>query len=441
VSEIGGLTVGAPAAWRQAYRILTGRILGSEFVRQVGETFSTRILLIAVGVLTSVLVSRALGSEGRGLYAVAGVVASIGVQFGCLGLHASNTYAAARDRTLLPSLAGNSLFVGLLLGGVGACLAWVLFQLLPSLAPVHGILLAFALGAVPLGLTYLLIQNLLLGMHEVRVFNLLELGSKVGIVALLVLALLLRRVSAEWLFGATVLGIGVTCVVALILLRRRLVLPPRVVLPLLLEQGRYGLRAYLAALASFLVIRTDLLMVQYLRGSSAAGFYSIAVALADMVYMFPVVVGTILFPKLAAMPDTAGKRRLTGKVARAVGGIMIVVAGVSAVLARPAIRLLFGSEFLPAVPAFLWLLPGIVALSVHTILMNYCAAIGMPWVTVYAPFMALVVNIGLNAILIPRLGIVGASLASLVAYGLMLSVSLTYLLRQRDARRAEQLSR
>jgi O-antigen/teichoic acid export membrane protein len=232
----------------------------------------------------------------------------------------------------------------------------------------------------------------------------------------------------------------VTCLVALIVLRRRLVVSPRVVLPLLLEQGRYGLKAYLAALASFLVIRADLLMVQYLRGSAAAGFYSIAVALSDMVYMFPVVVGTILFPKLAGMSDGDARRRMTWQVARGVGGIMILVAGVCAVLARPAIHFLFGSEFLPAVPAFLWLLPGIVALSVHTILMNYCAAIGMPWVTVFAPFLALVVNLGLNVVLIPRLGIVGASLASVVAYGLMLSVSLVYFLK-RDAGRADGLSR
>ncbi len=440
MSDTGGLALGAPAGWRHAYRTLINRLFGSEFVRQVGETFGTRILLIAVGLLTSVIVTRALGAEGRGLYAVAGVVASIGVQFGCLGLHASNTYAVARDRTLLPSLLGNSLFVGLLLGGVGAWLAWMLFGLWPALAPVHGVLLALALSAMPLGLTYLLIQNLLLGIHEVRVFNLLEICSKVGIVALLLLVILVGRVSAEWLFGTTVLGMGVTCLVALIALRRRLVVSPRVVLPLLLEQGRYGLKAYLAALASFLVIRADLLMVQYLRGSAAAGFYSIAVALSDMVYMFPVVVGTILFPKLAGMSDGDARRRLTGQVARGVGGIMILMVGVSAVLARPAVHFLFGREFLPAVPAFLWLLPGILALSVHTILMNYCAAIGMPWVTVFAPFLALVVNLGLNAVLIPRLGIVGASLASVVTYGLMLSVSLVYFLKH-DVRRAEGLSR
>jgi len=103
------------------------------------------------------------------------------------------------------------------------------------------------------------------------------------------------------------------------------------------------------------------------------------------------------------------------------------VAGFAALLAKPVLGLLYGKEFLPAVPAFIWLLPGIVMLSINTILMNYFAAIGMPPITVYSPMIAVIINIVLNLKLIRSLGIVGASISSVVSYGIMLIASTVYI--------------
>ncbi|MDX1389259.1 MAG: hypothetical protein R3344_08715, partial [Acidobacteriota bacterium] len=100
------------------------RALESDFVQKVIETFATRILLIGIGFATSVLIARILGPEGRGLFAVAGTIAAIGIQFGNLGLHSANTYSVARDRGKLPGLLANSLLVGFGLGGLVAVITW-----------------------------------------------------------------------------------------------------------------------------------------------------------------------------------------------------------------------------------------------------------------------------------------------------------------------------
>ena len=58
-------------------QVVAGRVrraLESDFVRKVLETFATRILLIGIGLATSVLIARILGPEGRGLFAVAGTI-------------------------------------------------------------------------------------------------------------------------------------------------------------------------------------------------------------------------------------------------------------------------------------------------------------------------------------------------------------------------------
>ena len=99
------------------------KAVNSDLSQKVVETFVTRILLIGIGLVTSVIVARILGPEGRGLYAVALAVGAIGMQFGNLGLHASNTYYVSRDRSLLPLLVSNTLLVSFAFGGTGALLA------------------------------------------------------------------------------------------------------------------------------------------------------------------------------------------------------------------------------------------------------------------------------------------------------------------------------
>ena len=104
------------------------RIVASEFVRSAATTFATRIVLVGLGLATTVVVARSLGPEGRGLYAVALTIATLGVQLGNLGLHASNTYFVAKDRSLLSGLIGNTLVVTLGLGGLGAAVAGAVFH-------------------------------------------------------------------------------------------------------------------------------------------------------------------------------------------------------------------------------------------------------------------------------------------------------------------------
>ena len=172
------------APWRRSFcvrtRDLWRRTVASEFIQKVAETFTTRIVLMGIALVTSVLLARILGPEGRGLFAVAAAIGSLGVQFGNLGLHASNTYSVARDNRLLPALVSNTLVVSLLFGSLFGVLTYLVFTLRPEWAPLGPLLLVLSLGWVPFGLAYLLLQNLFLGIHDVRNYNKVELAERAG---------------------------------------------------------------------------------------------------------------------------------------------------------------------------------------------------------------------------------------------------------------------
>src|SRR5215472_6205860 len=91
----------------------------SGFWRNIAETYATRVVLLVLALAITIIVSRYLGPAGRGYFAVATAVGAIGVQFGNLGLHASNTYYVSKDRSLLATLMGNTLVISFGLGGLG----------------------------------------------------------------------------------------------------------------------------------------------------------------------------------------------------------------------------------------------------------------------------------------------------------------------------------
>ncbi len=402
----------------------------SAFLRDVAETLATRVAVLFLGLVASVIIARILGPVGRGLYAVAIAMTSIGVQFGNLGLHASNTYFVAREPKSLDTLIGNTLATSMVLGGVGSFIVWAVLTWLPQIAPVHGYILALGLAAVPFSLLSLLLQNLLIGVGRVRASNFIELGTRAfGVVLILILAAL-RMVSVQALLIASLIVFLVSSGSMFSRLREGSSHPLRFSGPLLSRCVHFGLRIYVTAMFSFLVIRADLFLIQFLLGAEETGYYSIATSLADLIYLLPVITGSLLFPRLSALTTSGERMILVKKVTTVLGLAMLAIATAIIACARPLVSAIFGEPYLPAVPAIAWLMPGIVALSLNTLYMNYFASVGMPRFAIYSTGLALALNIMLNLKLIPHYGIVGAAVASTVTYVLMLSSSIAFVRSQ-----------
>ena len=398
-------------------------VAGTELRRNVFESYGTRVLVVAVTFATAVVIARELGPSGRGFYAVAAAVGAIGVQFSNLGLHLSNTYYVAKDRALLPVLIGNTLAVI-----IAACFVTALsgigLVLLPKLSPIHGALLLLALASVPIGLAYLLTQGLLLGVNEVRAYNQIECGSKLLALALICVPALVHRGTVELFFGMTLSSVVVSFLWALLRLRRVLIEPPELSLAVFRQSISTGINAYMILFFGFLVLRIDLLMVKYMLGATEAGYYSISQVLAENTMMFPVVVGSLLFPKLSAIREREEKVRLANKAVLATAALMLPAVVIAALAAAPIISVAFGRNFLPAVTPFVLLMPGTYFLGIEIVMVQLLNSEGFPSAIVVAWIADTIVNIGLNLWVIPRYGITGASIVSSVCYFLMFLIVL-----------------
>jgi O-antigen/teichoic acid export membrane protein len=394
------------------------QMLKSDFVSKVAQTYATQILKILIGILTTVVVARILGPEGRGLFAVAGAVVALGVQFGNLGLHASNTYFVARDPRSLPALVGNSLVVSFAFGGFMALALWFVFQAFPGAVSIQGSLLVLALISIPFGLAFLLLENLLLGLHEVRTFNAVELVNRGVPTVLLLLVIPFCSIGPAVVLATTLVAVILGGAGACVRIWSRMECLPEISLRLFRANLDYGLKAYATLFFCFLVLRSDLFLVQKFIGAEQAGYYSIAATMADMVALLAATIGTILFPKLSAEPMIRRKFEIMYKASVGTAIIMAPLVVTASLLARPVVHLMFGAAFLPSVTAFVLLMPGIFFLSIHSVSIQFLNSIGYPKVIVAVWALAAVLNIAVNFWAIPRWGISGASVVSSGSYSL-----------------------
>lgn len=376
------------------------------------------------------MTARMLGPAGRGAYTAALVFGVLGSQFGNLGMHSANTYYVGRDRNLFPQLLSNSLCIASVVGGFIALVLWIFFTFRSAWAPVHGELLAIALFLIPATLAQLLLQNLLIGIQNVKWYNIIDITARVTFVIVLGVAwLMLHGIRAEQVALFSLLATTVTgCIAGY----RNLKIAGRLPKPsfaLFREQTKYGLRSYITCLAAYAVLKSDILLVKYLSGDSATGLYSLASSMTDFIYTFPAVVGMILFPMLTGTGDLQARWRRARKTMLGVTGIMSGIAACAAVVAKPVTGFAFGHQFLPAVPAFLVLCVAIVFYGANNVISIFFSSCGQPWISVWVWPVAAVLNIGFNLIAIPRWGIVGAAISSLFTYALLFFVQYLFATR------------
>jgi O-antigen/teichoic acid export membrane protein len=156
-------------------------------------------------------------------------------------------------------------------------------------------------------------------------------------------------------------------------------------------------------------------IVNPLVGPAAVGLYSVAVMLAQLVWQGPGALSEVLFPRVAARPREEGAR-LTAVICRQAFAGALVLSLFLALLAAWILVSLFGRQFLGARGAMWALLPGVVALSASMVLAQFLAGIGKPSLNSVASVFAFLANLACLFTLVPRLGILGAGIASSLGY-------------------------
>ncbi len=176
----------------------------------------------------------------------------------------------------------------------------------------------------------------------------------------------------------------------------------------------FGAKISLTTFVSFLVYRLDQGILGYMVSTEEIGFYVVAVGLAERLRLLPSSISSAFLPRLAN--DISNRQSQVPMVFRCTVIISAISMLLMGILGVPGMVLIFGWAFLPSIPPFLLLLPGIAFLGGAAIIASDLAAREKPQYGIWTGCITLIVNIIFVFILIPLMGIAGAALASSISY-------------------------
>ncbi|WP_247000831.1 flippase [Halosolutus gelatinilyticus] len=272
-----------------------------------------------------------------------------------------------------------------------------------------------------------LILAILRGEQSVATAEYLTLVQNVVFVLLGVL-LILRGFGVEGLITGYGLGWLVLSVVGYRLISTELGTFSIDIVRSLFDFSWYNFVASSVMTASYRWI--DILLIGFFLTRTDVAAYEVAWQISVVFLLLPQAIALTLFPSVSERATQGQFDEIERLVPTVITwSIVIVVPGVigGLVLGNEILSLIFGPEFAIAAAALVIILFGKIAESLNYVFGTLLLAIDRPGLVAKTALVFVALNVGLNVALIPRYGIVGAAVATTMAYFLFTAMNATYL--------------
>lgn len=170
-----------------------------------------------------------------------------------------------------------------------------------------------------------------------------------------------------------------------------------------------------------LMYNADILLVRTLAGSQQAGFYTAALTIAQLFWIFPRGVQSVLFHNISDLHSEENKKEIIQITAKWLKNMFLILTllGVGIyILAAPFFEIYFGEAYIQSVISFKILMIGTFIFGIGRVFSPIIEATGWIKHNVLIAAVVLVTNIVLNILFIPRYGIEGAAIATSISYSL-----------------------
>jgi O-antigen/teichoic acid export membrane protein len=192
-------------------------------------------------------------------------------------------------------------------------------------------------------------------------------------------------------------------------------------LPMMRSIFLASLPLMLSTVSIMIYARIDQVMLRHYIDVTAVGIYDAAVRLSDVWYIIPNVILGALFPAIinarSTSPALFRRRVLSCALLLLVLNLAIILP--TNLLAPYIIELLYGSAFIGTATVLSIYIWSLIGFSLGQLMNTYLIAENYLGIYLYASVATVIINILLNMLLIPRYGVNGAALATLVSYSLI----------------------
>jgi O-antigen/teichoic acid export membrane protein len=379
-------------------------------------TYGTNVIVATLGLANVLVISWALGPEGRGEIAFLTTVAYLTASLATLGVEQSNANLGGSRPELRRALAGNSLAFAILVGGLAAAVVATLFVTLPGTAAgTTWTLRIVALCAIPVLMLYPFFDYLVRASYGHMAANVAWLAQPVTTLtanAAFAIAgeLTVGRALATWFAGQALLALILAAWIA-----RRSAGFGAPDPGLAKTSLGFGIRAHAGRVMTLGNYRLDQWILGGLAGQRELGLYSVAVAWAEALFYLPTALSAVQRPDLVRAGEGEAASRAAVVFRTAI--LATIPLALIMVLAAPILcTVIFPDTFRGSIDDLRVLALGGFGIVALKLLGNALTARGRPLLATAGVGVAFVLTIVLDAILIPEHGGLGAAIASTVAY-------------------------
>jgi O-antigen/teichoic acid export membrane protein len=407
-----------------------------KFAFDVSWVFISQVITLATGFLLSVILGRFLGAAAFGLFTMTLTIYTLASLVGGIGIPAAIVKYVAEFKENKEKLnifvscgVINSIFFGMIIGSVLFALSGMLASIfnMPELTELIKII-SFALPFLVLNNTLL---GLLNGLREMKSYSLrtvirssLLLGFTILLVGIglgikgAVLALLLSEI------GTLFLLIFISRNFFRFLIQDYVKTTKEVV--------KFGSQLFLASAIYMVNTYTDTLLVGFFLMDKDVGIYAIAIALSRAFLVIPGSMSTITYPAISEYHSKGSHESVENLINKSMKYSLIILSILGILIiffSKDIILLLLKPEFLPAVTPIAILVLGMIFFGSMASIGSAFSAVGRPDIPFKINLLTAVVNLTLDVVLIPILGITGAAIGTATSLS-MLTILAIYLLNK-----------
>ena len=390
------------------------------------STLAAQVGILGLNVLTGVASARLLGPRARGELAALTLWPSTLVFLGSMGIGQSVVFYTGRRRYDASEICTAMTITGLLQS---------LCVILVGLVAVPLALRGYSPGVVHLGLVFLLFSpaymlglfpaNLLQGKLDLFSFNFIRVIPSLTYALGLGGLILLKRPSLENVVGVQILALLVTVLGGYALLFAKEPVHFAFKRQAWKDLLSYGWKSQLSNVTYYINQRFDQLLLSVFVAPRDLGLYVVAVTVSTSLSFFPEAFAMVTL----AAGSNVGPDRARSVIADSFRySLAWLLVGCSALFVSVPwlIPFAFGANFRGSVLACRILLPGAVMLGLNRVLYDGARSMNYPALPSYAEGLAITLTGGMLYVLLPRLGFVGAAIASTIAYTASFSLMITF---------------
>ncbi|KAF5085624.1 Stage V sporulation protein B [anaerobic digester metagenome] len=416
----------------------------TKFAFDVSWVFVSQIVALGSGFLLNILLSRWLGPGDFGLYTLTLTIFTISTLVASLGIPETVVKFVAdykTDRQRRDAVVTAGAVNGLLLG-TSAGLVLFLFSgeiaALFSIPELSGLVRIAAL-AMPISILNTTLLGLLNGLREMRAYSFRFVVRSLLLVVLAVVFILAGFGPAGAVAALLLTEIGTLAFVAVVVRPhfRLSSLNYRETTRMMLA---FGSRVFIASAIYLVNTYTDTLLIGYLLTETDVGRYAVAVAIARVAFLsLPGSISTVNYPAISEYYSKGLKDAVEAVISRSIRYSLVLLSMTGLLLiylAGTIIEVLFGPAYLPAVPAFIILVYGMIVFGAVSSVGSAVSAMNRPGLSSKANILVAGVNVALDLALIPLFGITGAAAGTAISCTL-LAVLILYILHRVFAVRVE----